>query len=158
LTANTITVNVRANDTATIACPACETIKHISTQQFRYARHTITVRCQCQHSFTVLLNFRRFYRKQTSLTGTYAPTGKGGAGGGFIHVNNLSRNGIGFTVSGMHQIEKGQEIQLEFQLNDKKKTTLKKRAVVRSVRQNAIGCEFLGSGELDKDLGFFLQP
>lgn len=152
-----ITVHVRPDDTATLSCPACGAIKHIAAEQFRSGRHTMTVRCRCQHIFTVLLNFRRFYRKQTSLAGTYEIISKGGIGGGIIHVNNVSRSGVGFTVSGMHQIQKDQEVQIEFQLNDKNKTVLKKQAVVKSVRQNAIGCEFLCNVEMDKALGFFLQ-
>ena len=87
----------------------------------------MNVRCRCQHAFTVLLDFRRHYRKQTSLPGTYEIPSEGGVGGGIIHINNISRGGVGFTVSGLHRIEKDQELQIEFQLNDKNKTVLKKQ-------------------------------
>jgi hypothetical protein len=117
----------------------------------------MTILCRCQHSFAVLLDFRRFYRKQTSLPGTYEITSEGGGGGGIIHINNVSRGGVGFTVSGLHRIEKDQEMQIEFQLNDKNKTVLKKQAVVKSVRQNTVGCEFKRTVEMDKALGFFLR-
>ena len=153
----TITAHVRANNTATLICPDCGAIKHLIAEQFRHGRHTMTIRCRCQHSFTVLLDFRRFYRKQTSLPGTYEITSEGGVGGGIIHINNVSRGGVGFTVSGLHRIEKDQEVQIEFQLNDKNKTVLKKQAVVKSVRQNTVGCEFRCTAEMDKALGFFLR-
>ena len=153
----TTTVHVRENNTATLICPACGAVKHITADTFQKNRHTVSVRCRCQHIFNVLLDFRRHFRKQISLPGTYLIAGKGAGGGGVIHIHNISRGGLGFTVSGMHRIEEGNELQLEFQLNDKKKTPLKKQAIVRSVRINAIGCQFKDSGELDKALGFFLQ-
>lgn len=152
-----IKVHVRENNTATLMCPACGAIKHIAAEKFRYACHTINVRCRCQQLFSILLDFRRHYRKQTSLPGTYEIISEGGIGGGIIHINNISRGGVGFTVSGLHRIEKDQELLVEFQLNDKKKTTLKKRVLVKSVRQNAIGCQFKDNPEMERALGFFLQ-
>lgn len=151
------TVHVRENDTATLICPACGAIKPIATDSFRHGRHTLSVRCRCQHEFTVLLDFRRNYRKQTSLPGTYEIVSEGGVGGGIIHVNNISRGGVGFTVSGIHRIEQDQELQIEFQLNDKNRTVLKKQALVISVRQNTIGCAFKCNVEMEKALGFYLR-
>jgi len=91
------------------------------------------------------------------LPGTYVILSEGGIGGGIIHINNISRGGVGFSVSGLHRIEKDQVLQVEFQLNDKKKTTLKKRVLVKSVQQNAIGCQFKDTIEMERALGFFLQ-
>ena len=101
------------------------------------------------------LDFRRNYRKLTQLDGTYEIVS--GGGGGIIHISNISRGGIGFTVSGIHNIETGQLLQVEFQLTDKKKTVLNKQAVVKRVNQNSIGCEFKCDVAHDKALGFFLQ-
>jgi len=150
-------VHVRADNLATVTCPACGAVKHFSATPYHAARHTFTARCKCKTLFSILLNFRRNFRKHTNLPGTYQIISPGAAGGGIIQVNNISRGGAGFTVSGTHQLTEGLEILIEFQLNDKKQTVLKKEAVVRSVRQNVIGCEFRGSDELNKALGFFLQ-
>ena len=150
-------IHVRADNTATLICPACGTIKHFAAERFLHSNHTLAVRCRCQHEFTVLLDFRRHYRKQTSLPGTYEIVSEGGVGGGIIHINNISRGGVGFTVSGIHRIAKGQVLHLEFQLNDKKKTVLKKRVQVKSVHQNTIGCQFVDTDPMERSLGFFLQ-
>jgi predicted RNA-binding Zn-ribbon protein involved in translation (DUF1610 family) len=150
-------IHVRENNTATLVCPNCGTVKHFDADRFRNHPHTFSVRCRCQQVFSVLIDFRRYYRKQTNLYGTYVILSKGGVGGGLIHITNISRGGMGFTVSGTHRIEKDQLIQVEFQLNDKNKTVINKQAIVRSVRQNVVGCEFQDSAELDKALGFFLR-
>ncbi|MCL1980766.1 MAG: PilZ domain-containing protein [Proteobacteria bacterium] len=157
MTDSPLIIHVRADNAATLTCPSCNRVKHFSATPYLAARHTMSVRCSCGASFSVLLNFRRNFRKQLNLPGTYLIITPGHSGGGMIQVNNLSRSGAGFTVSGMHNLAKDQDIQIEFQLNDRKRTVLKKQAVVRTVRQNVIGCEFKDHTELDKDLGFFLQ-
>lgn len=152
----TVKTYVRNDDTATVICPACKTVKHVAAGRFRKGKHTITVRCICKQIFTILFDFRLHYRKQVNLPGTYEIISEGGIGGGIIQINNISRNGLGFTVSGLHRIEEGQKIRVEWQLNDKKKTILKRVAIVKTVCQNTIGCQLDDHLE-EKDLGFFLQ-
>lgn len=152
-----VKVHVRENNTATLVCPSCQTVKHFDAGRYRQQRHVFSVRCRCHHVFSILLDFRRHYRKQTSLHGTYQIVSGGGVGGGIIHVHNLSRSGLGFTISGLHAIQEDQVLEVEFQLSDHNKTVLKKQAIVRSVRQNNIGCEFRYNADLDKALGFFLH-
>jgi len=149
-----IKVHVRDDLTATLVCPACGVIRQIAADRFRQSRHTVKVQCRCQQTFEVLFDFRHHYRKQVNLTGTYQIIG---GGGGIINLTNISRGGVGFTISGLHQIEKDQRLQIEFQLNDKKRTVLKKMVLVKSVQQNQIGCQFEDQAEMEKDLGFFLK-
>ncbi len=151
-----VKVYVREDNTATLVCPSCKAARNFDAGQYRDKRHTFSVRCRCQNLFSVQLDFRRNYRKLTNLVGTYDTVG-GGSGGGILTINNISRSGLGFTVSGIHSIKKGQLLQIEFQLNDKKKTALNKQAIVKRVNENSIGCEFKSISEHDKVLGFFLQ-
>jgi len=157
MTISCLKTYVRANGTATLICPACSAARNIAAERFRHGRHAITVRCRCQHVYSILLDFRRHYRKKTNLPGTYEILTQGGVGGGIIHVTNISQSGLGFTVSGLHRIDKDQLLLVEFQLNDKKKTILKKRALVKSVQQNFIGCQFKDDVAMEKALGFFLK-
>ena len=152
-----LTIHIRDNNAATLVCPACGLVRQIAVAKFRNDRHTLAIRCRCGHVYSVLLDFRRHFRKPTSLAGTYVSRDPAGPGGGVIRILNLSRSGVGFTVSGRHRILPGQELQIEFQLTDRNRTVIKKQAVVRTVQENTVGCEFLCAGELDKALGFFLQ-
>ncbi len=72
-------------------------------------------------------------------------------------IRDLSRNGIGFTVAGIHNIQVGQNISIDFVLDNPKQTELKQQAVVRSVKKNLIGCEFRREQAFEKDLGFYLS-
>ncbi|MBM9537778.1 PilZ domain-containing protein [Desulfobulbus alkaliphilus] len=157
MTISALKAHVRTNGTATLICPACGAVRNVSAERFRHGRHVITARCRCRHVYNILLDFRRHYRKKTNLPGTYEILSEGGVGGGIIHIINISRGGLGFTVSGLHRIEKDQLLLVEFQLNDKKQSVLKKRATVKSVQQNVIGCQFMEDAAMEKALGFFLQ-
>ncbi len=148
---------VRNNNTATVICPACNTAKHISAEPYRFKKHAIKVRCRCGEIFTLRLDFRRHYRKLTSLPGTYSIITPAKTGGGIAHVRNISRGGIGFTVSGRHHLEKDLKIIVEFQLNDRNQTKLRKEGIIRSVKGNYIGCEFPKHDVVEKAMGFYLQ-
>ncbi|WP_028584675.1 PilZ domain-containing protein [Desulfogranum mediterraneum] len=152
----TVKAYVRANHTATISCPACGATKTIQLNQLKNRRRAIKIRCRCQAVFEVQFDYRHTFRKLVNLPGTYLIL-QGGQGGGVIHIQNISRGGIGFTVSGMHQLRAGLLVGIEFQLNDKKQTIIKKKAEVLSVQQNKIGCQFSEQGDIGKDLGFFLR-
>ncbi len=154
---NNVTVHVRPGMKATIICPSCNKAKSISVASLHGKQHTIKVRCSCNNPFTAHLNFRKHYRKQINLTGTYHVLKPQGAGGGIMQIKNISMSGIGFTVSGRHSIKENQTIQLEFQLDDKKQTKMLKLATIRSVDGNYIGCAFADQKLYEKELGFYLR-
>ncbi len=151
---------VRSNNTATIVCPACGVPKVVNLSQLKTKRHDIKMKCRCNTVFGVQLDHRHHYRKQTNLPGTYTIL-RDGTGGGVIHIQDISRGGLGFTVSGIHNLKEKQIIGVEFQLNDRNMTTIRKRAEVRIVNKNKIGCKFAEIDDtgstIGKALGFYLQ-
>lgn len=147
---------VKDDDMAIIVCPACSNAKHINVAQYRNAQHTIKVKCRCGTSFKVLLDFRQCYRKPTDLSGTYAMVPPA-AGGGKISVKNVSLAGVGFEVIGRHAIETGQKAIIEFTLDNRKETLIRKKVTIRSVRGTFIGGEFYQDQAFEKDLGFYLR-
>jgi len=152
-----VKVFVRPDNTVTIICPSCNSAKQASVEPYRHKKHTLKVRCKCNTIFAVQLDFRRHYRKQTKLTGTYRVIDPPRAGDGVIHIRNISRSGIGFTVSGGHKMQKGQTVHLEFHDNDKHQTKLTKKARIRLIDNNYIGCQFIDQDLIEKALGFYLQ-
>jgi PilZ domain-containing protein len=149
---------VKTNNTASIRCPDCALVKNIAVGKFRNDRHTLKTRCNCGSTFLVALDFRRHYRKLTDIVGMYSLIGPPSSGGGQMQVTNISRSGIAFSVSGMHDIHIGQKALLNFKLDNKKQTELTKKVMVKSIQDNYIGCEFVNQSQIGKDLGFYLQP
>jgi len=169
---------VKPDDTATLACPACRLIKTISVAKFRSTRHTIAVRCTCGHSFRLALDFRRHYRKKTTLPGIYntaalkgnaqrwktvRPTGvytlqAPATGGGHMQVTNISLGGLQFTTSRDHTIEIGHTARVTFALNDRNQSEIIKTVVIKSVNGHTIGCQFAEGETLEQALRYYLFP
>ena len=143
---------------ATITCPKCRQARQVSMARYRGKKHTMKVRCTCGHDFLTAFEFRRHYRKQTDLGGTYRILSTGAAGGGPIAIHNISRGGIGFSVSGTHNLQVGHRAQVDFLLDNRKQSRMQKTVVIRTIRQNHIGCQFEENQAFEKDLGFYLQP
>jgi len=151
---------VTRESTATITCPKCNKSRNIEASKYRNRKHTIKVRCSCRHQFTVLLDYRKTYRKETNLEGTYIMIPPG-VGKGRLNVLNISKNGIGFTigfsVSGSHPLKPGQKVRVSFQLDNKKRTDIQKVITIKNVDGHYIGGEFDDIEAFEKDLGFYLR-
>ena len=154
---DTIEAFVRNDLTTTLVCPRCRRAKTISVAKYLHIKHTIRVRCTCNTIYNVHLNFRRNFRKQVRLTGTYQTVHQKPASRGAIIINDLSRDGLSFTVSGSNRLEVGHVVLLQFDLDDREKTSLRKQAVVRSVNDKVVGCEFIQDRPLEKALAFYLR-
>ena len=153
----TVKAFVREDDTVTIVCPACKTPKNASVASFKNKTHYLKVRCRCENVFRVHLDFRRFYRKPTDIPGRYKTLNPRAHGSGAIHIVNISQGGLGFTVSGINTIEEGHRLEVSFELDDKKMTSLQKEVVVQSVSEDFVGCRFSASQAYEKELGFYLK-
>jgi len=146
-------VYVNKDGKAILVCPDCGTSKTVDLRRFRRSRDAVKIRCTCQSYFTVCLEYRGAYRKETDLRGHYT---KLPVSWGDMTVKNISLTGIGFETLGEHHLKKGDEVTVKFTLDDAGGSVLKKKAVVRSVQNRYVGCEFEGSAEYDKTLGFYL--
>ncbi len=148
---------VKSEDEAVIVCPECDSAKAIPVREFRHRLHLIKVKCKCGHLYKVQLEFRRYIRKDTDLDGIYGSVGPS-VTGGKVKVINLSLVGACFEVRGNHDLMIGQQGSLVFTLNNKQETVLFKKVIIRTVKANRIGCEFVRDRAFEKELGFYLLP
>ena len=148
---------VKDDSQATIVCPACSVAKTISVEEFRHRQHVLKVKCNCGHSFSLQLEFRQFFRKETELQGVY-DTKPPARGGGIATIVNLSLIGACFEVRGVHDLKIGHKGSLVFTLDNRKETVLYRQVIIRSVDGNRIGCEFVEDRAFEKELGFYLLP
>lgn len=153
----TIRVFVREDNTATLVCPACSKPKNISVASYRNKCHFLKVRCPCERVFRVHLDFRQHYRKPTNLPGMFVCLRPAGLGGGRMTVSDISLGGVGITITEHHDLRVGCLLDLTFNLDDRKKTLLKKKAVVRKISGNFIGCQFVDKDLYEKEIGFYLK-
>ncbi len=160
-------VRVNSDNLAAIKCPHCQSMKLISVHKFKGLKHSLKVKCTCNNSFSVSLDFRERYRKSTNIDAKYVkldkdikqkamqaePTLK-------CKVADLSLSGLALTIIGSHNLQVGDELMTEFALDDKANTHIKRKAIIRVIGQGFVGCQFdeADSPAYDKALGFYLMP
>ena len=153
---------VSDDGTTVLKCPFCNHARTVSVAMLREKKKVIKVKCSCQKSYSVNLELRKMFRKYTSLRGKYINHSQQDDRGvliqGKIIVRDISMGGIGFETIGKCTIEKDDELEVTFTLDDKYSSVIKKRVEVKIVRNKYVGCEFAHSTEYDKALGFYLLP
>jgi hypothetical protein len=155
------TVYISNKNTATFRCPECG--KTRTTDVSRYAntdkKITVTCTCVCGYRFQCRLEKRRQYRKGADLPGRFTLIGeKGPEDSGLIKIVDISSTGLKLKMSVPRNFPVGSRLLVEFCLDDRKRTPMKKRVIVRNVSGSYVGVAFLPSEIDDPALGFYLMP
>ncbi|MDH3329446.1 MAG: PilZ domain-containing protein [Desulfobulbaceae bacterium] len=153
----TIKVFVNQENCITFTCPACSKPASIKVESLKKKISPLKVRCACKTIFSLDIDFRRFYRKQTNISGTYRSIQPHSIREDDVLIVNLSREGIGFRVFTGQKIKTGDKLELKFNLDDKKTTSLRKEVDVINVDGDFIGCRFAGKEIFEQALGYYLQ-
>ncbi|MGV1100909.1 hypothetical protein ACUUL3_16045 [Thiovibrio sp. JS02] len=159
-------VFVRPDKRARVRCYECGLVKEVTLANIADLKPVMQVKCVCSAVFPVKFESRKFYRKGTSLEGTYRKRFDGDEGGYLgsgkkktnCRIENVSMLGAGFTVFGRHLLQPEDQVCLGFTLDDPRKTRIEKNCVVRVVDGNYIGVEFDEPANVDKAFGFYLMP
>jgi predicted RNA-binding Zn-ribbon protein involved in translation (DUF1610 family) len=141
----------------TFVCPKCGESRKESMAQYKDQTGTIKLECKCTNICEIQLEFRKTFRKETSLDGLYFRTSHPGDWGKMF-VRDLSLGGCRFETMKAHLLDPGEEIKLEFVLDDVRRSTIRKNAVVFDIAGRNIGCKFSDPpGSIDSELGFYLR-
>jgi len=104
----------------------------------------------------VFIEFRKRVRKKTFLRGTYINHSQKDSGGDLV-ITNISVTGVAISSVDVNKFKVGDELSLEFTLDDEHRTEIKKEAIVRSVRQSIIGCVFeKPEDDFGSKLGYYI--
>ena len=155
------TLSVNAKGMVALNCPFCGdgSMKQANSLPNGNQPTGISVSCSsCGKTYVIQIDFRQFFRKNTSLHGFYS---KLVPPGGFekMTVVDLSFGGCSFLASSRHSLNPDDRIKLVFNLDNAQHTKIEKDAVVRIVGERQIGCEFAATASgYDPDIGFYLRP
>lgn len=145
---------VGQNGKAVIVCPNCKKAKAVATDSFHKRKSVLKVKCACSQNFTVYLDYRQSYRKPTKLIGTFR---LGTGQERLVKINNLSLGGAQLEVVGLNKFYPGQDGYIDFVLDDKRNTHIRKQFSVKAVNGKRIGCQFKDDQAYNKELGFYLR-
>lgn len=147
---------------ATFVCPECNlsTTKEASQYKEIDKEVRLRIKCTCGHSYSVLLERRKHFRKETNFLGKYTHHPSSGPDKqGSFRVKNISRSGLKLEIIAMTGITIGSNLSVEFNLDDSQKTLIKKDIIIKMISDSIVGGEFCSldtSDSCDKALGFYL--
>ncbi len=149
-------VFVNRENKAILTCPKCTKAKtvDVASMVMDKKKLNIRVKCSCGNIFPVVLERRKFYRKKTKLSGIFML--EQDHEDNIMIVTNLSRFGLEFKSSDTDKLRVGDRIGVEFRLDDKSRSLIKKKAIIRRIDGSYVGVEFCFQDEFDKVLGFYL--
>ena len=148
---------------ATILCPQCGQTKIVDVSPYVDLNKAIRVKYTCKKcrlSKGVLLERRRVYRKPANFAGIYTHVINGRrAGKGHCTVRDVSRNGLGLSLSAAfrNNLSVGDKLIVEFHLNDAIHSLIKKEVRIKTIKGLDIGTEFCAKDHYDITLGFYLM-
>jgi predicted DNA-binding antitoxin AbrB/MazE fold protein len=150
-----IKIFVTSDKMATFPCPECG--KSYKKDVSKFIDHETQVklkyRCKCKNSFSVVLERRRSIRKNVDFRGYLLNKQQRIP----LTVIDISQHGMKIKILEKLPLKEGQKIQIEFSLDDSKKSMVSKTVQVNKIMPSlTLGCEFMEQvhyGDLGK---FFL--
>jgi len=154
------------DDNVIIKCPSCYFSKSYPVHKLQAFKHTISVKCKCGNPFSAKLEFRKRFRQKTLLNGLYCDLALVGSDKWKIYLHDLTRtnchivdisvNGLGIVFHTRHAVSKGDKLRIRFELDTSTSPKIELDIVARYIKDNLIGCEFLDSNIVDKEIRFYL--
>jgi len=157
-------IYVNDNEKGTLICGKCGKTRVVNLSDFKNIGKPLKVKCSCGHFFFVSLEFRKFYRKSTHLSGEYVRLSNNVTKGlekGIMTVEDLSRTGLRFRTKISHNIRVADMLRVRFILDDAQHSEVHKSAIVKWVMNYFVGAEFGdfdAFNETNRTLGFYLMP
>jgi hypothetical protein len=145
---------------ATFTCPHCSKTKVADVSKFANANTFVRVKstCACGHQWTSVLEKRKQYRKTVNFPGTYNYIkGDKVLDRGGMKVVDLSSGGLKVKLNVERNLQVGDHLDLEFHLDDRNGTLIKKRVKIRSVSGAYLGTTFRSMDGAGQELGFYLM-
>jgi hypothetical protein len=104
---------------------------------------TVNCTCACGHQFRCRLEKRKQYRKGSDLPGKFTLLGEDGSrDSGLVKVVDLSTTGVKLKMTVPRVFPIGANLLIEFRLDDRKRTPMEKRVIVRNVSGLYVGASF----------------
>ena len=172
-------LHVGSDNKVVLCCPGCEKSKTVDVSKFLGGEGAVDLsfrfRCEscdcghkscdsceknsCSHGYRsrVRLERRINMRKDTTLTGNLLLTPTDTLS---VQVLDLSRKGARIRIPGKIELETGRRVQLEFELDDKNLTRVKKTAEVVRKAGFITALSFMevdSYSSADKAIGFYLM-
>ncbi|MCP3874269.1 MAG: PilZ domain-containing protein [Desulfobacteraceae bacterium] len=151
----TLKVFITSNLMATFTCPECGKSKREDVSKFigHETQVKLKYKCDCQHSFSAILERRRSKRKRVRLKGHIVLGLKKYA----ITIDDISKHGVRIKLLEKFPLKEEKRIKIKFILDDPNNSIISKEVRIKNIISPAIiGCEFVSYDHLGNLGKYFL--
>jgi hypothetical protein len=153
---------VNEENKALFNCPECGRTKTVDVSKYmtidKFVRGKI--KCSCEHVSSFELERRKQFRKSTNLQGRFEVLENDQAiDRGKMVVVDISVGGFGLKLNVPRLFQVGDELSVEFRLDDKQRSLIRKKVVIQSIRDKDVGVKFVyldDNDDSDQAIGFYL--
>jgi hypothetical protein len=154
-------VFIYKDNQAIIICPKCEKSKAIDVSEELGSKYLVRLqhKCSCGYLVIVLLERRKRHRKITNLKGVYSGlVSEEKEAKGSMTIQDITRAGLSFMLDERQsqKLNMGDNLLLEFHLDDKSRSLIKKEGLISNMRGPYIGVEFSSVDLYDRALGRYM--
>ncbi len=140
----TIHVDVNGENLVTFQCPFCERSLSMSVSKFEKIKQQCTIRrCCCSRHFQLVLNFRRFKRREVIIVGEAQNLSGRSGDWTVMTIMNLSRGGLRFKILEPISMQMGDRIRVRYTVDDPREVLVDEEVIVRNTAGDEFGCEFV---------------
>jgi len=153
---------VSNDDTITFKCPKCNEPRTVDVSGYKNLEKTekVKVKCACQNIYFALVEKRKPFKKITNFPGTFThiisdiPKAKG-----TMVVTDVSRTGLRIKLNSKKDFFIDDKLIVEFHLDDKNRSLIKKECIVKKIFGLEFGIEFTSVHPSDpsgRAIGFYM--
>jgi hypothetical protein len=148
-------VYINRDSEGEVVCPNCRKAKTINVANQRITQKPIRVKCQCGHSFSIVLEYRRYHRKTVNFPGKIFSRQSGNPLDDIL-VTSLSVVGIGFEIKSPLGLRLEDAYDIMFTLDDDFASAVREEVIIKRIEGNYIGAEFADQDKYHFELDFYL--
>jgi len=155
-------VFISSDNTITFKCPKCNLPKTLNVSKYKNLEKAerVKVKCVCEHVYYALIEKRKQFRKRTNFPGTFTHIVSGiPKDKGTMVVTDVSRTGLRIKLNSKREFFIGDKITVEFHLDDKNRSFIKKECIIKKDFGLEFGIEFISvhpSDPSDRAIGFYM--
>jgi len=143
---------VNKHSQLSIQCLACKKTRTFPIEILRERQQAIKVKCSCEHTFTIDIEFRKHYRKKVNFLGRYRLATASVEEVKDCTVADLSLGGLSIKIINDESIAEHDELIVNFRLDDQAHHEIERKIQVRHIDQkDRIGGEFIDLESNDPD-------
>lgn len=138
-----------------LRCPKCKVTKIIDVKKHHHLFNAFKTTCVCGAIIRGKFDFRRYYRKKVSLDGSYLKMGSEIRGE--IIVDNISGMGVGFSCLKEHHLQRGDNLDITFTLDNPHESTVVLWIEVMNINERFVGAKRCDTQLEQPDLDVYLR-